>query len=383
MNVIIQLAERLLGRLGGAPVRVELWDGSVVGDPDGRWVLRLTERAVLTDLARDFDRGAAEAFCRGALRVEGDLPELLEAAFRAGVGRPSGFKLLRRLRHDRKRAAAAAAHHYDVGNDFYRLWLDPELVYTCAFFPRPDDDLATAQRAKMDRVCRKLALRPGETVVEAGAGWGALSLHMAEHYGVRVRAWNVAQEQVAWSREQAARRGLADRVEFVLDDWRAIPRDGAADAFVSVGMLEHVGPAQYEELGAVAAGTLTPQGRGLIHSIGRARPRPMHPWIEERIFPNAHPPSLAEMMGIFEPNDLVTLDVENLRRHYARTLRLWHDNYLDAWDEVVAEVGEERARAWLLYLAGSCATFRVGGLELFQVVFARAGSAAIPWIRPG
>jgi cyclopropane-fatty-acyl-phospholipid synthase len=253
------------------------------------------------------------------------------------------------------------------------------MVYTCAYFPSPDDGLEEAQLAKLDHVCRKLALQPGEQVVEAGSGWGALALHMARYYGVRVRAFNVSAAQVEHSRERAEKEGLANRVEFVLDDYRNAR--GPCDAFVSVGMLEHVGPECYRELGRVIGSALAPGGRGLLHTIGRSRRQRLHRWTERRVFPGAHPPTLGEMADVFEPNGLAVLDVENLRLHYALTARHWLRRFEAARPRIDALVGPERARTWELYLAGTVASFEASTIELFQVVFTRTGNDAIPWTR--
>jgi cyclopropane-fatty-acyl-phospholipid synthase len=269
--------------------------------------------------------------------------------------------------------------HYDIGNDFYSLWLGDTMAYTCAYYPTPAASLDEAQTAKMHHVCRKLRLRPGESVVEAGCGWGTLALHMARHYGVRVRAFNISHQQVAYARERAAREGLAAQVEYVEDDYRSI--SGHYDAFVSVGMLEHVGVKNYPALGRIARRCLGSNGRGLIHSIGRNHPARLQPWIEKRIFPGAYPPALSEMSQIFEPWDLSVLDVENLRLHYAQTLRHWLALYEAAGERVRAMFDEKFMRMWRLYLAGSVAGFTTGTLQLFQVVFATADNNDIPWTR--
>jgi cyclopropane-fatty-acyl-phospholipid synthase len=235
------------------------------------------------------------------------------------------------------------------------------MQYTCAYYPSPSMTLEAAQRAKMRHVCLKLGLQEGESVVEAGSGWGGLACFMTREFGVRVRAYNTSHEQVAHSRERAEREGLSDRVEFVEDDYRNIR--GKYDAFVSVGMLEHVGPDHYRELGAVVDRCLSHQGRGLIHSIGRNRPAPMNAWIERRIFPGAYPPTLGEMMAIFEPCALSVLDVENLRLHYARTLEHWLERFESHADAIGSQFDERFVRAWRLYLSGSIAAFRAASLN--------------------
>jgi cyclopropane-fatty-acyl-phospholipid synthase len=253
------------------------------------------------------------------------------------------------------------------------------MAYTCAYYPRPEATLDEAQIAKFDHVCRKLQLRPGETVVEAGFGWGGLALHMARAYGVKVRAFNISHEQVVYARERALREGLASQVEYVEDDYRNI--SGRYDAFVSVGMLEHVGVENYPTLGGVAHKVLGNNGRGLIHSIGRNRPSPLHPWITKRIFPGAYPPSLAEFMQIFEPWDFSVLDVENLRLHYARTLIHWLELFDRSAERVRAMFDAKFERMWRLYLAGSIAAFEQGSLQLFQVVFAPKHNNSVPMTR--
>jgi len=272
-------------------------------------------------------------------------------------------------------------HHYDLGNPFYQLWLDRELVYTCAYFEDPEMSLEDAQVAKLDLVCRKLRLHPGEAVIEAGCGWGALAIHMARHYGVTVKAFNVSREQLAYARTRAAREGLSDRVEFIDDDYRNVA--GEFDAFVSVGMLEHVGLQHYHDLADVLRRCLKrDHGRGLLHFIGRDVPRPLNAWITRRIFPGAYPPTLAEVTkGILAPGGMSVIDVENLRLHYRETLAHWSERFASAKDQVRATYGEAFRRAWELYLAGSQAAFATGWMQLFQVVFVPRETPPPSWTR--
>jgi cyclopropane-fatty-acyl-phospholipid synthase len=253
------------------------------------------------------------------------------------------------------------------------------MVYTCAYFPSQALSLEEAQVAKMDHICRKLCLQPGEEVVEAGCGWGALALHMARHYGVKVKAYNISREQLAYAREQARHEGLDSQVDYIEGDYRQIT--GKCDAFVSVGMLEHVGLKHYRELGEVMDRCLHKKGRGLIHSIGRNQPFPMNAWIEKRIFPGGYPPSLGEMMKLFEPWNFSVLDVENLRLHYAATLRHWLARFEANVERITDLFDETFVRSWRLYLSGSIAAFTGGDLQLFQVVFTRHDNNQIPWTR--
>jgi cyclopropane-fatty-acyl-phospholipid synthase len=382
------LLSRLRSTLGNPPVEFAMGNGARVGS-DAAPVARVTfaSRGTLAFITADPWLRFGDAYSDGSVAIEGDLVSLLETVYRASGNGGKRASLLRRaadaLRRTHNNTLTGSRdnihHHYDIGNDFYALWLGSTMAYTCAYYPTPAATLDEAQFAKMDHVCRKLRLRAGESVVEAGCGWGTLALHMARHYGVRVRAFNISHQQIVYARERAAREGLAARVEYVEDDYRNIA--GHYDAFVSVGMLEHVGLDHYPALGQVAHRCLGGRGRGLIHSIGRNRPAPMQPWIEKRIFPGAYPPSIAEMMRIFEPWDFSVLDVENLRLHYAQTLRQWLALYEAASERVRAMFDERFVRMWRLYLAGSVAGFATGTLQLFQVVFAPGENNDIPWTR--
>jgi cyclopropane-fatty-acyl-phospholipid synthase len=370
--------------LQGASVRLRLWDGSSVGPADAVATIAISDRATLLGLARDPDIAFGDAFMQGRIVIHGDLLALLESTFRAQqeAGPQSGWlqSLLERS-NSLSRAREHIHHHYDIGNDFYALWLDREMLYTCAYFPTETSTLEEAQLAKMDHICRKLRLRPGERVIEAGCGWGALAMHMAARCGVHVRAFNISSEQIRFARRRARDAGLGERVEFIEDDYRNVR--GNCDAFVSVGMLEHVGVAHYPDLGRVMHRVLPhARGRGLLHFIGRNRALPLNPWISKRIFPGAYPPTLAEVFtDVLGPWDFSVLDVENLRLHYARTLEQWLQRYEHAYDHVVEMFDEAFARAWRLYLAGSTASFRAGSLQLFQVTFARGGDNDVPWTR--
>ena len=380
------LAWILQRTVGPAGVRVELWDGSTPptapARPIGDMVVR--DRGALLGLIVNPDIWFGEAYMAGRLDIRGPLEPVLEAL--SSLSLPNGswrdrLATVIALPNTLDDARRNVHHHYDLGNDFYALWLDREMVYTCAFFDHPDVSLEAAQQAKLDRVCRKLRLQPGDTVVEAGCGWGALALHMARHYGVHVTAFNVSGEQLEYARERAAREQLTDRVSFINDDYRNVR--GRFDAFVSVGMLEHVGLAHFETLATVLRNSLKREGgRGLLHFIGRDTPRPLNAWVRRRIFPGAYPPTLAEVTTrILVPSGMSVLDVENLRLHYAKTLSHWSERFAGAGNEVRSMYGEAFRRAWELYLAGSEAAFATGWVQLFQVVFAPREARPPFWSR--
>ena len=368
------------------PLRIELWNGIAceLSDEPPCATVAVRNLGALLRMALSPARSFGEAYAAGDIEVRGSLAEGLVRIFeRWPQSPPQPLRRLRAAGHVLRRARRRAQHHYDLGNDFYRLWLDERMVYTCAYFASPDLGLEEAQLAKLDYVCRKLRLRPGERVVEAGCGWGALARRMAARYGVHVTACNVSHEQVRYAREQAALEGLSERVQFLEDDFRNVR--GRFDAFVSVGMLEHVGRRNYGELGRVIHERLDPtHGRGLLHFIGRNRPLALNSWVKRRIFPGAYPPTPGEVLtAVLEPWDFSVLDLENLRLHYVRTLQHWRSRFERNVERVAAMFDPAFVRSWRLYLAGSEAAFAAGWLQLFQVGFARARDNELPWTRAG
>jgi len=378
------LLRRLLLAVGSPPVRVDLWNGESVcvsaGEPVAR--VRINDRRTLVRFLVHPEIEFGEGYTDGRIEVDGDLVQLLRAIYSVPLN-PMVERVLfhaRRPHANNMRGSRANIHqHYDLGNEFYRLWLDDRMLYTCAYYPSTAATLEDAQLAKMDHVCRKVALKPGERVIEAGCGWGGLALHMARRFGVTVRAFNISHEQIAYAREQAERQGLNAQVEFVEDDYRNVT--GQYDAFVSVGMLEHVGVDHYRELGRIIDRCLPPHGRGLLHTIGRNRPMRLNAWVEKHIFPGGYPPTLKQMMEILEPHEFSVLDVENLRLHYAKTAAAWLERFERSRDRVAAMFDTRFVRAWRLYLAGTTTAFTTGLLQLFQVTFARPRHNEIPWNR--
>jgi cyclopropane-fatty-acyl-phospholipid synthase len=382
------------------PVRLVLWDGSSVGPPDGgAGTLRVhTPDAIRRILYSPNELGLGRAYVAGEIDVDGDLyeivaslrgrlpeargemlrlvPAAMNAARRLGVlGRPlpppPEEARLHGGRHSLRRDAAAIGHHYDVGNDFYRLVLGPAMTYSCARFVDADTDLTTAQSAKHDLICRKLGLDAltGGRLLDVGCGWGSMAIHAASHFDVSVVGITISEAQAALARRRVAEAGVADRVEIRLQDYRDLGAE-TFDAISSVGMSEHVGGenlARYYELLHAA---LRPQGRLLNHAIssvggsklGRAS------FVGRYVFPDGELIDVGESVLAMERAGFEVRDVESLREHYARTLRAWVANLEGAWDDAVAMVGEARARIWRLYMAGSAIGFTDGGVALHQVL---------------
>ncbi|HSH42258.1 MAG TPA: cyclopropane-fatty-acyl-phospholipid synthase family protein [Arenicellales bacterium] len=387
-----RLMAMFLRAMKPAPIAVELWDGTHLYEAPGEpeITVRFKTRGALWGVLTNPDLNFGDRYSDGSVEVDGDLYRFIELA---SVHKPEAVsedsrlsRLQSVLGRGRPRLNTMSGsrenihHHYDLSNEFYSLWLDRDhMQYTCSYFPSADMTIEQSQEAKLHHVCRKLQLKEGDEVIEAGCGWGGLARFMAREYGARVRAYNISHQQIRFARDKAREEGLDGRVEYIEDDYRNAR--GQCDVFVSVGMLEHVGTANYPALGAVIDKCLRPDGRGLIHSIGRNRPRMMNRWIEKRIFPGAYPPTLKEMAAIFEPYNFSILDVENLRLHYALTLEHWLQRFEDNVAAVRDMFDERFVRAWRLYLTGSIAAFRLGDLQLFQVVFNRGDSNNVPMTR--
>jgi cyclopropane-fatty-acyl-phospholipid synthase len=431
-------AEQVLGVLehvigGPAPVRVRAWDASEAGPPDAPALVLRRRRALRRLLWSPDELGLGRAYVSGDLDVEGDLYDALTRVLEAR--RPSGARpggrlpLLRDLArlgalgpppplppeevhrprgglHTRSRDAVSVRHHYDVGNDFYRIVLGPSMVYSCAYWPedRPDDGPGTvepdhlvhpddeldagldrAQHDKLELVCRKLGLRPGMRLLDVGCGWGAMLVHAARHHGVSAVGVTLSPEQEAYARERVAEAGLAERVEVRLQDYRDVD-DGPYDAVCSIGMAEHVGR---EKLPVYAAGLhdlLAPGGRLLHHAIATHRPPDLPApdgFVEHYVFPDGELVRLSDAVTVLEDAGFEVRDVQALREHYPRTLLAWSARLRREWDRAVDLVGEGRARVWLLYLTGSAATFTGNRIGVDQVLAVRPDGAdsRMPWRR--
>lgn len=414
-----EMAARTVGRVHARLVRhghrlpLRLWDGQALGPEDAGFRLVLAEpwslRAVAS--ARD-DLRAGEAYLAGAIDVEGSMVAALRAVARlretmtwrervdllsAALRMPAQPRDLDRGRarlagrvHTRERDAAAIRHHYDVGNDFYRLVLDDEMVYSCAYFTDEDAGVAPpdhaalgrAQRRKLDLVCRKLDLRPGERFLDVGCGWGALVLHAARHYGVHALGVTLSEHQAELATERVVAAGLADRVRVEVRDYRDV--DERFDAIASVGMVEHVGAQMLPVYARSLYDRLAPGGRLLNHGITtglrdlvRDFAREPDTFIGRYVFPDGALVPSHHMVRMLERGGLEVHDVEQLRRHYAVTLQHWVGNLEARYAQAVALVGEPTARVWRAYLAGCVLGFESGDLGVVQILAAR-GDAALP-----
>lgn len=373
----------------GALLRSIIRDGAlIVRGPDGEThavggareadaplIVHIRDRATLARIARYPGLATGEAYMDGGLVIErGSLYDFLALVTRnlRHVPRRRGLFGLprRRPRNPRPAARRNVAHHYDLSRELYRLFLDTDLQYSCAYFPEPGMSLDAAQAAKKRHLAAKLLLKPGHRVLDIGSGWGGLALTLAEEHGADVFGVTLSAEQLDEARRRASRRGLHTRARFEMRDYRDV--EGAFDRIVSVGMFEHVGPAHYQTYFDVIARLLEADGVALLHTIGRFDgPSGGNPWIEKYIFPGGTIPALSQIAQAVERSGLFLTDVEVLRLHYADTLREWSRRFAANRERIAALYDERFCRMWEFYLAGAEAGFREGALVVFQLQMAK------------
>ena len=348
--------------------------------------LRFADKRGPTDLIRNPELAFGELFMDGRMVVSGgSIYDVLSLISRNAIrgAPPAWLKALRsvrdatkvlRLRNNRKKARANVAHHYDLDDRLYRLFLDSDRQYSCAYFETPDATLEDAQQAKKRHIAAKLLVEPGHTVLDIGCGWGGLALYLARFCGAEVTGITLSTEQFANATRRAAEANLDAHVRFRIEDYRDI--EGTFDRVVSVGMFEHVGPLFYDAYFAKVASLLKPNGTALIHTIGRPDgPGATNPWVVKYIFPGGHTPSLSEIAPAIERAGLYITDVEVLRMHYAETLAAWRRNFLAHRDEALALYDERFCRMWEFYLAGAECAFRFEGECIFQLQVSRRHDA--------
>ncbi|MBU1605319.1 MAG: cyclopropane-fatty-acyl-phospholipid synthase family protein [Alphaproteobacteria bacterium] len=351
--------------------------------------LTFADKRVPRDIVMDPRLGAAEAYMDGRLTLQrGGIMELVEllrtnAPWDRGgsIGEPSPLRrfgnriaFAREALNDRLRSQRNVSHHYDIGNDLYRLMLDPEhMQYSCGYWGEGVETLAQAQEAKLAHIAAKLALRDGQTVLDIGCGWGGMAIYLARKFDVQVTGITLSREQLALAEERARQAGVADRVAFELVDYRELPERGKRyDRLVSVGMFEHVGRPQFPTFFKACANLLADDGVMLLHTIGRiGSPGTTDAFTRKYIFPGGYIPALSETVAASEKFRLIASDTEMLRLHYAKTLRAWYANCMAHRDEIVAMYDERFFRMWTFYLAGATSSFENGGMCNYQIQYCR------------
>jgi cyclopropane-fatty-acyl-phospholipid synthase len=353
------------------------------GEGEPEVAVRLTDPALPRKLLLNPELALGEAYMCGSLQIENDdLHGFVTLMIRIAEGGtlPPALALVRNTRKGMKRlrqasplhrAAENVAHHYDIPDSFYRLFMEEDMQYTCAYYREPGMSLEKAQAAKMDHIAAKLLLKPGMRVLDIGCGWGGLALRLARLHGVHVTGVTLSEVQLAAARQRAAEMGLSDQVEFRLQDYRLVP--DRFDSVVSVGMMEHVGQPQYATYFKKIYDILQPEGVALVHFIGRSSgPSALSPWFQKYIFPGGYAPALSEVIPAIEKSRLVTADIEVWRGHYEQTLRHWQERFTDTLPQTRAMFDEVFVRMWRYYLVTSELSFTGMSQVLFQVQLTKA-----------
>ena len=392
------LVERKLAELrsqGELPLAIELWNGKRYTLAEHTDVtLRVPGASALKYLADPDLASLGKAFVEGYIDVEGPIDEALRTAEALSRcwGRPKKGRLplvLRNL-HSKKRDAEAIRYHYDISNDFYALWLDPRMVYSCAYYRNGDEDLATAQELKLDHICRKLRLQPGDRFLDIGCGWGALVMWAAERYGAQATGITLSPNQHALANERIRAAGLQDRCRVLLQDYREVPGEGVFDKIASIGMFEHVGLKNLQLYFGILHRLLRDGGVALNHGITSVDPDSREvglgagEFIEQYVFPHGELPHLSLALREMSAAGLEVMDVETLRLHYARTLAHWSGRLEANRDAAREHAGERRLRIWRVYLAGCALAFERNWCTIQQVLAVKNGDPAgnvLPWSR--
>jgi cyclopropane-fatty-acyl-phospholipid synthase len=389
------LFDRLISRLvrrGTLQITYSSGETKTYGDPAPGYpdvAVRFTDSKVGRDIVLDPRLGAGEAYIDGRIVMERGGPmELVELVQmnnrwekRGKLMAPSWRRkitgqiaFLARSFNKPGSSKRNVAHHYDIGNDLYKLMLDAEhMQYSCAYWPREGMTLEQAQVAKLAHIAAKLAIKPGQTVLDIGCGWGGMAIYLARKYDVQVHGITLSEEQIALAKQRAEAAGVADRTRFELVDYRHLDGRGLTyDRIVSVGMFEHVGTPQFDTFFRTCANLLRDDGGMLLHTIGRmGTPGFTDAFTDKYIFPGGYIPALSETVQASEKVKLIATDIEMLRLHYAKTLREWYKRCLDHREEIIALFDERFFRLWTFYLSGSTAAFESGGLCNYQIQYAR------------
>jgi len=384
-----QLFETLSDHAQDVSFQVHFWDGvkKSYGADKAQFILTFATKQAAEHVLESGSLGFGEEYMAGNIQVEGDFRQLLRfGSDGAFLNLPLGLKTKLAFQHLRQtslntlsRSQKHVAHHYDRGNDFYKLWLDESMAYSCAYFRHENDTLEQAQQQKYEHICRKLQLKPGESLVDIGCGWGGMLIYAAKHYGIRGVGCSLSKEQVEYAVDLVKREGLSNEISIVFEDYRNI--QGEFDKFVSIGMFEHVGKQFIPTFMAKTQSILKRSGIGLLHTIGEERSMPGDPWTLKYIFPGGYIPALDEIVRTMGEVGLVPTDIENLRLHYARTVEEWSTRYEAQTKKVEAMFDASFVRMWRMFLNGCVVNFRYGNPRLYQVLFTNGLNNDIPLTR--
>lgn len=376
------------------PVELRLWDGKRfnLGHYEVPAVrLPINSPKALPALLNASLDALGEAYIHELIDIEGRIRDVIRVAYDLSkIAEPANGLVQRAaklLSHSKKEDQESIQYHYDVSNDFYRLWLDENMVYSCGYFETGEETLDQAQIKKIDHILRKIQLKPGQRLLDIGCGWGALIVRAARVWGAKCTGVTLSEQQYHYACERVRREGLESQIEIRLQDYRDV--EGEFDRITSVGMFEHVGLANLPEYFSKVSRLLAPDGWAMNHGItstdanSAETPIGGGDFIDKYVFPNGELPHISLVLQTMQACGLEAFDVENLRRHYARTLNLWADRYEAQSQAIRALVDEKTYRIWRVYLAGCAHAFDIDNVAIFQVVCGKAGQSSIglPWSR--
>jgi Cyclopropane fatty acid synthase and related methyltransferases len=367
---------------------VRFWDGEEVtfGDGTSRFKLIFNEPIPKADIIADPSLAFGEAYMNKKLEIEGNLQEVIESLYNnmEGFLRKGNLytKAVKKISNNLKRSKENIVHHYDIGNDFYKLWLDDTMTYSCGYFESDNDTLTQAQKNKVNHTLRKLNLKEGQTLLDIGCGWGELILNAAKEYKAKALGITLSTEQFAAVKKRIEKEGLKDLLDVELVDYREL-KDRKFDRIVSVGMLEHVGKDHLNEYFSNVNQMLNEGGLSLVHSITGIHESSggTNSWINKYIFPGGYVPSIQELVGFISKEGFHLIDVESLRRHYGRTLENWARNFEQALPEIQKTKDKTFIRMWRLYLNSCAASFNTANIDVHQLVFTKNINNNVPWCR--
>lgn len=376
----------LLKNLFSDSLEIKFWDGEVenYGDGDVKFKLIFHEPISRTDVVKDPSMAFGEAYMTQKIDIDGNLEDIVSSLYNnkeSFLHNHAQFaKLAMILSNSLRKSKENIHHHYDIGNDFYRLWLDETLTYSCAYFMSPEDSLAIAQRNKIGHTLKKLALSGGETLLDIGCGWGELILTAAKKYHVKATGITLSTEQFNKVQERIKTENLQDRVDVQLIDYREL-KSQKFDRVISIGMVEHVGKDHLDKYFTVVNQLLNEGGVSLLHCITSIEEGATNSWIEKYIFPGGYIPAVKELVRLMADHGNYLLDVESLRRHYRKTLEHWTKNFENALPEIRKTKDETFIRMWRLYLNSCAASFNCGNIDIHQFLFSKGVNNTLPWIR--
>ena len=376
----------LLKSLFSDPFDIKFWDGEVrrYGEGKSKFKIILNEPIAKTDIINDPSMAFGEAYMTKKLEIQGNLQKVIESLYNnkeSFLSNSSKYEdLIKKMVHNVKNNKNNIQHHYDIGNDFYRLWLDDTMTYSCGYFKSPNDSLSTAQRNKVEYILKKLCLSEGDTLLDIGCGWGELITAAAKEYKVKAIGITLSSEQFEKVNERIKLEGLSDLVEVKLLDYREL-KNRKFDRIVSVGMLEHVGKDNIKDYFATVNTLLNEKGLSLVHCIAGIDEGGTNTWIDKYIFPGGYLPVLKDLINNITDQKFEVIDLESLRMHYGRTLEHWALNFENALPEINKTKDETFIRMWRLYLNASAASFNCGNITVYEILFTKNANNDLPWTR--